>query len=96
MEWRVVYSPSLEESEYLKKEIIVFRGVPQPIYKIPLKDLPEEGLIGIEIPSLLDRIIIGPTEYSQVMYEAFCDLLLEAGVENPSDKVSISNIPLRR
>ncbi|MBI4643546.1 MAG: DUF2971 domain-containing protein [Deltaproteobacteria bacterium] len=95
IEWRVVYSPSLEESEHLKKEIIVVRGVPQPIYKIPLKDIPDEGLIGIEIPALIDRIIIGPTQYPQVMYEAFSDLLLEAGVRDPRDKIFISSIPLR-
>jgi hypothetical protein len=95
-EWRVVYSPSLEESDHLKKEIQVVGGVPQPIYKIPLKDIPEEGLIGIEIPALLDRIIIGPTQYPLVMYEAFCDLLLEAGVKDPSKMVFISDIPLRR
>jgi hypothetical protein len=94
-EWRIVYSPSLEESEHLKKEIRVIRGVPQPIYKIPLKDIPDEGLIGIEIPSLLNRIIIGPTQYPQVMFEAFCDLLLEAGVKDPGGRVFISNIPLR-
>jgi hypothetical protein len=96
IEWRVVYWPSLDESKYLKKEIRVIKGVPQPIYKIPLKDLPNEGLVGIEIPSLVDRIIIGPTQYPQVIYEAFYDLLFKAGVKDPSGKIVISNIPLRR
>ena len=96
MEWRVVYSPSMEESQHLKKEIRVIRGIPQPIYKIPLKDIPDEGLIGIEIPALLDRIIIGPSQYPQVMYEAFCDLLSEAGVKEPREKVFVSYIPLRQ
>jgi len=96
MEWRLVYSPSLEQSEHLKKEIRVIKGVPQPVYKIPLKDIPDEGLVGIEIPALLDRIIIGPTQYPQVMIEAFCDLLSEAGVKDAGDRVFISDIPLRQ
>jgi hypothetical protein len=80
-EWRVVYSPSAELSPYLIKEIQSIGGVPQPIYKIPLKDIPEEGLSGAEIPALLDRIIIGPTEYPLAIREAFLQLPSDAGVE---------------
>ena len=70
-EWRVVYCPTLEGSEHVTKEIKVINGTPQPIYKIPLKDIPQEGLTGVEIPALLDRIIIGPTQYSLAMWKAF-------------------------
>lgn len=95
-EWRVVYSPSMEKSEHLKKEIQVVKGVPQPVYKIPLRDIPDEGLTGIEIPSLIDRIIIGPSQYPQALQEAFCDLLYEAGVKDPQNTVVVSDIPLRQ
>lgn len=95
VEWRVVYSPSLENSSHLKKEIQTVRGIPQPIYKIPLKNIPNENL-NISIPFLIDRIIIGPSQYPLVMHEAFCDLLSEAGVKKPKEKVFISNIPIRR
>lgn len=94
-EWRIIYSPTVEESPYITKEIVVVKGVPQPIYKIPLKDIPEIGLTAA-IPTLLDRIIIGPTQYPWALKEAFVELLLEAGVKDPASKVCVSDIPLRR
>ncbi len=94
-EWRLVYSPGVLESTHLKKEVEIINGVPQPIYKISLQDIPTEGLMGIEIPSLINRIIIGPTQYPVVLYDAFCDLLRQAGVNEPQGRVVISSIPLR-
>ena len=94
-EWRVIYIPEMEKSTLIKKDIEVINGTPQPVHKIPLKDVPEEGLVGIEIPELIDRIIIGPTDYGVAMLEAFRDLLSDAGVENPIDRIHVSSIPLR-
>ena len=71
-------------------------GTPQPIYKIPLQNVIEEDFRGAEIPELLDRIIIGPTRYPWAAHEAFVQLLGEAGVEDPQNRVCVSNIPLRR
>jgi hypothetical protein len=73
----------------------VIGGIPQPIYKIPLKDIPEEGFVGAEIPALIERIIIGPTQFPLVTYEAFVELLSKAGVAEAQKKVFISDIPLR-
>lgn len=94
-EWRVVYSPTLENSDRLVREIQVIGGTPQPIYKIPLQNVPEEGLVGIEIPELIDRIIIGPTQYPAAVREAFEHLLSEAGVDGPANRIFVSDIPLR-
>ena len=94
-EWRVIYTPSLEESERLEKDIEVLRGTPQPVYKIPLKNIPEEGLVGVEIPEILDRVLIGPTEYPVAILEAFITLLADAGVEDPQSRMQITGIPLR-
>jgi hypothetical protein len=80
----------------LIKEIQVIAGTPQPIYKIPLKDIPDEGFVGVEIPALLDRIIIGPTQYPWAVYEAFVELLADADVKEPTSKVFVSDIPLRQ
>ncbi len=57
------------------------------VYKIPLKDFPEEGFKGGEIPELLDRIIIEPTKDTGARYEAFVDLLLEAGLGTAEDDI---------
>jgi hypothetical protein len=95
-EWRVLHFPWWEESAHMIKEIEVIQGTPQPVYKIPLIDMPEKGLFGIAIPDLIDRIIIGPTRDPLAMREAFIDLLTKAGVEQPDEKVFVSNIPLRQ
>ncbi len=94
-EWRVIYCPFLEKEKKLEKEIQSINGVPQAVYKIPLRNIPEFGLEGMAIPQLLDRIIIGPNDFGWPMRDAFVQLLAESGVENPEDRVFVSNIPIR-
>jgi hypothetical protein len=94
-EWRVVYSPKIDQSKYLIRDVVVINGVPQPIYKIPLRDVPDAGLIGAEISALLERIIIGPTDYGSAIIDAFVELLAAAGVPEPEKKIFRSDIPLR-
>jgi hypothetical protein len=95
-EWRIVHAPNFGAPNNLRYGIEVIRGIPQPVYKIPLKDIPEQGFVGAEIPKLLERVIIGPTQYPGPMYEAFVRLLEDAGVANASRKVCVSHIPLRQ
>ena len=95
MEWRIIYMPTMEKSTHLVKEIQVIEGTPQPIYKIPLQNVPEEGLVGFTIPELLELIIIGPTEYPLAMREAFETLLADAGVDDPASRIRVSDLPLR-
>jgi hypothetical protein len=94
-EWRVVYSPTMELSDYIKEAVWPVHGIPQKIQKIPLHNIPEHGFVGAEIPELLERIIIGPTQYPNAIYQAFCKLLFEAGVSDPENRVFVSDIPLR-
>ena len=94
-EWRVVYTPEFDKSDRLIKDIQVIEGVPQPIYKLPLSNILEEGLVGVEISEIIDRIIIGPTQYPGAVREAFENLLAEAGVDEPASRVLVSDIPLR-
>lgn len=95
-EWRVIYSPRFERSERLVADIQIIHGAPQRIFKIPLKDFPEEGFVGAEIPSFVERVIIGPTQYPVAIRDAIVGLLDEAGVENAEGKVWTSDIPLRQ
>ena len=95
-EWRIAFSPTLVASKHLVKDIRIVNGTPQQIYRIPLKNIPEENFLGAEIPELLDHIIIGPTAYPLALYKAFVDILAGAGVADPERKVVISDIPLRR
>lgn len=94
-EWRLFYRPTERASPGMSEEIVVLGGVPQKVYKLRLAHEPENGLHGADIPSLLDRIIVGPTEFPYVSYKAFAGVLAEASVENAAEKVVISDIPLR-
>ncbi|WLS03106.1 DUF2971 domain-containing protein [Shinella oryzae] len=94
-EWRIIYSPSLGESLRITQDIFTFGGVPQKIFKIPLKNFPEEGLYGIEVKELVERIIVGPTEFPVEIKEALAVALEAKGVEQPLGMIWISDIPLR-
>jgi DUF2971 family protein len=95
-EWRVIYSPSFQKSERLSTTIVSIDGTPQSICKIPLRDVPEEGLFGLELPELIDRVIIGPTKFPVGIYDALVTVLTDAGVKNAARKVIVSDIPLRQ
>lgn len=94
-EWRLYYRPTERESPGMSEEIVVLGGVPQKVFKLRLADEPENGLHKADIPNLLDRIIIGPTEYPYVSYIAFSDVLKKLGVVDADEKVILSDIPLR-
>ncbi len=95
LEWRVVHSPSYEPSERVIRAVETIQGVPQNVIKVPLKNYPEEGFVGAELPELLERIIIGPTQHPRAIAGAFRDLLSQAKVAEPEKKIFISDIPLR-
>lgn len=94
-EWRIIYLPTLRPSKLISHCIETINGIPQAIYQIPLEENPKEDVIGVAIPKLVERIIIGPSKYPIPMYQAFTAELRKAGVENLESKVIISDIPLR-
>lgn len=94
-EWRVTYTPALVESPVITRSVRTVRGVVQPVYELPLKDIPGEGLVGIEIPSLVHKVIIGPTQYGTATHSALWWLLHEAGIANPAETIVSSGVPLR-
>jgi hypothetical protein len=94
-EWRVLYGPTLEKSPWITSDVIALNGVPQLVYKLPLENIAEVGLVA-RIPDFLDRVIVGPTEFPIALGRAFEQLLLEAGVKDADKRIAISSIPLRR
>lgn len=93
-EWRIFYRPNERSSDVLVEHQVVLGGVPQTIFALPLQDYPEQGLHGADIPSLLDRVIIGPTDYPYVSKRAFKRVLSELhGIDD--DRVIVSDIPIR-
>jgi Protein of unknown function (DUF2971) len=94
-EWRIIYSPTYLQSDRLISDVQSIGGTPQPIFKIPLKNVPEEGLVGIEMPELIERVIIGPTQYPVAIMEALLSLMKAAGVPDAANKIIVSDIPIR-
>jgi Protein of unknown function (DUF2971) len=94
-EWRIAYTPGLLSSVHLTRHVRTLKGVTQPVYDLPLKDIEQEGLVGIEIPQLVHKIIIGPTQYMAATRSALWYLLEEAGVSNPGERIVVSGVPLR-
>ncbi len=95
-EWRIVTSSRMQQvNSPLKLETAIVRGVPQPVYKLPLKNEESRGIVGLSIPELLKRVIIGPCEFSHVTYRALWHALRNAGVAEPEKLIIQSDIPLR-
>lgn len=95
LEWRIVYVEGLFGSSKLVEDVAVIRGVPQKIFKIPLSSPENSGMSGMQIHELIDRIIIGPTDYPDIVREAYIHKLKELGVPDAEKKVFASEIPLR-
>ena len=95
-EWRVVASPVMHPTQHVTFAVEVIRGTPQAVLQLDLKNHPDQGLVGLAIPELLDRIIIGPCQFPQIVSSAFHRLLEEAGVPEPGKKIIVSDIPLRQ
>ncbi len=94
-EWRVFYISSLHQSKMIKQSVECVNGIPQIVCKIPLANNPLNGLNGAALPDLIDRIIIGPSQFGFQLYDAFARKLEEKNVPNAYAKVHLSNIPLR-
>lgn len=94
-EWRVMHFPNLWNSSLMNSEIKVISGVPQKIYKLPLNATVAPSLAGLDFSSIFERLIIGPTEYSWAMFEAFSETLSSIGVLDANERICISNIPIR-
>lgn len=95
-EWRAIASPRIYPTPHCTFAIEVIHGTPQRVLKLDLKNHPEQGLVGLAISELIDRIIIGPCQFPAIISAAIVELLQEAGVPNAADKVVVSDIPLRQ
>ena len=94
-EWRVIYSPARRPSPHIQSSIEVVAGIPQRVFKIPLQNKADANLTGLSPSELIDRIIIGPSQYPWAMYEAFVAALEGAGIVDAASRVFTSRIPVR-
>lgn len=94
-EWRIIHVPKMWPDPKLKRATHVVAGIPQSVYKITLEDHADGELVGIEIKTLVKRVIIGPTDFPYTVYEALVHDLKSKGIEDAGSKVVASQIPLR-
>lgn len=94
-EWRVLTNPLLWPSTRFIEQQDIIDGIPQTIYKLPLKNSPNENLTGIELHELIDRVIIGPSSHAGAIRDAIVAKLAERNVPDPHSKVVVSGIPVR-
>jgi hypothetical protein len=94
-EWRVIYAPNRDASPLMESSAEIIGGVPQIVYKAPLDVRVSQDLADIDMSRIFDRLIIGPSPYPWVMYQAFVAALAEIGVPEANNRVFVSDIPIR-
>jgi len=94
-EWRVLYAPNRKPSPLMELSTETIGGVPQIVYKAPLDSSVSKDLADIEMSRIFDRLIIGPSPYPWVMYQAFVAALNEIEVPEAGKRVVVSDIPIR-
>lgn len=94
-EWRVVQMATTGFPCPLEKPIKVISGAPQQVLLIDLAGQAPTSMPSLTVPSLLDRLIIGPTAFPIPQHRAFGRALWEAGIADPWGKIVVSHLPLR-
>jgi len=95
-EWRIISSPAIEKGDILQPAYFCLGGIPQQILKIPLRNVPDQQITGIAPAELVEKILVGPCEYSDTLFQPLCAALSDAEVEDPGSKIRFTNIPLRQ
>lgn len=94
-EWRVISAPRLFGDGTLLDDIVTVRETVQRIRKIELKNDPNNNLSGLALTDILEKVIIGPTNYPRVVRDSFITLLQKAGFADAENRVIQSDVPLR-
>jgi Protein of unknown function (DUF2971) len=94
-EWRVVYSPNRARSALIEPSIEIVAGVPQIVHKLPFDKAVSPALAELDLSTVFDRLIIGPTPYPWAVGGAFIEALNAAGVADAKNRIWASTIPIR-
>jgi hypothetical protein len=94
-EWRAIYAPKRSPSPLMEFSTECIGGVPQTVYHLPLDAKKSELLAELDLFRMFDRLIVGPSPYPLVMYEAFAAALTSASVADVNKRILISGIPIR-
>jgi len=94
-EWRVVHLPKQYPSSFITSSVEIIGGVPQSVFKLPLKQNEEPESAIMALPRLIDKVIVGPSSFPGPVAAAFISALKEIGIEDAENRVVVSDIPLR-
>ena len=97
-EWRIVYLPGYYPAlnpPRMESEVVSISGVPQIVFKFPLDARVAPEIAPLDVAAIFERVILGPSRYPWVMYEAFKRTLEQVGVSEPGAKIITSSIPIR-
>lgn len=94
-EWRVIHRPLQNPNPRMKVEVTSVRGVVQKVFKLPMVNVPEENLFGIQPTEIVEQLLLGPSLDSAVVRDAAVEKLRELGFTNPDQIVRETRIPLR-
>lgn len=94
-EWRFVHTDEGNSAPYLKRETEVMNGIPQDIFKVSIEKLILGDKKNLSMFDLIDRIIVGPTQYPTPIYNVFVSKLKSLGFSDAESRVIVSDIPLR-
>jgi hypothetical protein len=94
-EWRVLASPDMYPSDLLRREVENLRGTLQIVLKVNLMDSEVDGIDGLELSRIVNRLILGPCDHPKLILEALVRLLEEAGFAGARERIDVSGIPLR-
>lgn len=94
-EWRVIYRPKANHTIFIEESAECIKGVPQMVYKIPLRDQAGLEMPELQLDRLIHRIIIGPCDYPKMAMETFREILRQANVPDADGRVKYADIPYR-
>lgn len=94
-EWRIIHSRVYVNS-HLKESVEIINGVPQVIFKLNMKYMLLESQKSNPISNVIEKIIIGPTNNSNILCDAFYAEIKNIYPSDAKSKIIQSDIPLRR
>ena len=62
-EWRAIYMSKRAASPLMVSSTEVINGIPQIVYYMPLDKSVSPALEPIDLATMFDRLIVGPTSY---------------------------------
>jgi hypothetical protein len=99
-EWRVIRRSGENQSLHVLPKTVTLGGIPQMIYELPFHNPQRHekqfNLPDLDLNEILECVMIGPCAYPETVKRALCEAMTSANIENPLDRIKVSNIPLRQ